>query len=376
MGGSRPEVRRSSVGHTLPEGPELEALVRRALGAQPGESLRFLARDRFVGTEAWRIRMANGGVETTFVAKRLSARSSEITALVANRWLPLAGLGQYAAPLLGVSGEDESGSVWHLYEDLGNRTLEYSPGHGSDRLKTAVKQGFLSPQPLEPVIDRAHAAVVALAEVHMRFAGHPLLDECRVLCHALGEDSLGSSVHEATRGLEELGTPAFDLTPEQGAIQRRLLSLLGPLSREVPMRAAEMAALGGTETLLHGDLNGSNVLVYLEQGRWRVRLIDWVHAGVGSFAYDLSNFLLHYRREDRRTILEWYTAAASPTGPWPTDSQWNAIFDTAERARIASSAAWLAATAVETPADWVFQKLAEVESWFRLLDPVLPTGRT
>lgn len=373
MIGGMPAGQGASPEPIVPVDPGIVQLVRETLERPDEGGLRVAAAERFTGTGAWRIRIEVDEAERTFIAKRLSARDSSISAAVANRWLPLTGLGPYSAPLLGVTGADENGYVWHLYEDLGDRTLDGNSRTGAAVPKSNAKRGFLSPQPLEPVAERVRAAMLGLSEVHAGFFGHPVLEECRGLCPDRGVDFLESSVLSAVRSLEALGGSSIELSPEQDAIRRRLLAPLGQLMNEIPTRAAEIAQLGGADTLLHGDFHDRNVIVYQERGAWRVRLIDWAHAGVGPVSYDLSQFLLHYRQEDRQKILAWYTDSASPTVRWPTNSGWNAIFDTAERSRIASSAAWLAATAVQDPSEWVFQELETVESWFRLLPPVLPT---
>jgi hypothetical protein len=363
--------RHSSVSGELSGAEALEDLLRQTLGAKEGEPLPPLQRERFEGTGAWRIRVSPGSRERTVIAKRLSLHDGRVTSAVTNQWLPRVGLERLAVPILAATDPVEDGCVWHLYEDLGDSTLDVGLTDSVSLEARARKPGFLSPLPLAPVFDRTRAAVVALAEIHMRFADDALLEECRTLCPDLGVAFLETNVREAVRGLERLGSRQ-DLSPEQNTVRARLLSLIRPLARELPGRSAELGILGGSQTLLHGDINGSNVLVYSEGGAWRVRLIDWAHAGVGPISYDLSNFLLHFRPEDRDTILDWYTSASSPTGRWPTEAEWNRIFDTAERSRLACSVAWLAAAAVETPADWVFQKLRAVATWFELLRPVLP----
>jgi thiamine kinase-like enzyme len=366
---------RSSKGQNERIEPELATVVAETLRLHGGEAFHIASKQKFARkTKVWRLQIERDGEEIALFAKLLSARDSRITTAVAYSWLPRAGLERYAAPLLGVSSANPQGRVWHLYKDLGDCTLERVRVRSSDRVHGNTRRGFLSPQPLGPVMDRAQAAVVALARLHRTFANHQMLDECRSLSQDLGVVFLETNVRNASRRLEKLGSSAWRLAQHQEDTRNRLLEHLGQLEREIPGRSAEIVALGGPHTLLHGDMHGGNVLVYRDSEDWSVRFIDWVLTGVGPVSYDLSNLLLHYDPQDRRTILDWYAATAAPDGLWRTDAEWNAIFDTAERSRLACSVAWLTEEALKAPSDWVFEELAAVENWFALLTPVLIMG--
>jgi thiamine kinase-like enzyme len=365
MGGERPCQEQNASSER-----RLALLLFTTMRRQGAEDYYIASREKYA-SNLWRLRIDRGGGDVALFAKLMGARDSRIVVAAAHRWLPQAGLERHATPLLGVSDEDPQGRVWHLYEDLGDCTLEIR--HRGDRVRRRAKRGFLSPGPLGPVMDRTRAAVVTLARLHRTFANQPVLDDCRSVARELGSPFLGDSVRNAIRRLEKLGASTDRFAPQHEDARKHLLERLRQLEAEIPWRSAEIAELGGPDTLLHGDVHGGNVLVYREDDEWNVRFIDWAHAGVGPASYDLSNLLLHYDHRDRRTILGWYTAAAAPDHSWPSDDGWNAIFDTAERSRLACTVAWLTREALETPSDWVFQQLASVESWFARLTPVLTT---
>src|SRR5207248_7245150 len=95
---------------------------------------------------------ANGGARS-LVLKRLDPCLAQRNQLVATRWLPALGLSDSGPALLGVAAERGGRCVWHVYEDLGEWTLEASDGE---------------PRPVE-------AAVTLIAQLHTRSAGHALL---------------------------------------------------------------------------------------------------------------------------------------------------------------------------------------------------------
>jgi thiamine kinase-like enzyme len=106
--------------------------------------------------------------------------------------------------------------------------------------------------------------------------------------------------------------------------------------------------------------------------KWQARLIDWDHAAVGPASYDLSTFLLRFPARDRHWILELYRRAVSRDG-WqlPSDQDLNGLFETHEFARFANRLIWPAIAVAVDGADWGWAELAEVESWFEKLEPVL-----
>jgi thiamine kinase-like enzyme len=140
-------------------------------------------------------------------------------------------------------------------------------------------------------------------------------------------------------------------------------------------RRSLLAAHGGPETLLHGDLWRKNVLlVRSTDGQVRPRLIDWDHAAVGQVAYDLSTLLSRFPRPERPAILALYRARVASAG-WrlPDEGILNELFDTAERSRIANRVIWPAIhVRYGSHVEWALEQLVEVRSWFDRMEPVLP----
>jgi thiamine kinase-like enzyme len=154
-----------------------------------------------------------------------------------------------------------------------------------------------------------------------------------------------------------------------------LLDRLSGLLDGLPRRADDMARFGGPETLLHGDLWRPNIVPMTEAGIRHVRLLDWDHAGVGPIAYDISTLLLRFPPNDRPALLELYRQAVEPAGLTLADpDRLNAVFDTAERGRIANRVIWPAVATIEGDRRWGPAALAEIEGWFGALAPVLPEG--
>lgn len=82
---------------------------------------------------------------------------------------------------------------------------------------------------------------------------------------------------------------------------------LAPLWRHYGVVAARLAAM--PRTLVHGDLNASNVLVTREPARRRVRFIDWETAGVGPGLIDLASLTSgHLPEGHRAAMLDAYRA--------------------------------------------------------------------
>jgi hypothetical protein len=299
----------------------------------------------------YRLRFEVGGRVRTLVAKCLAPSRAKRNELVAQRWLPAIGLGQNGPPLLGVAADRSGQFVWHIYEDLGDWTLD---------------RGDVDPR-------RVAAAVGLIAQLHTRFAEHALLVEGRLYGDDRGIYFYTSNVRDAIRGLESLRQPEIELSPQQLAVRDRSLERMYALLDEQPQRAQAMAELGGPETLLHGDLWTTNTFVIPGTGGLHARLIDWDHAGVGPAAYDLSTFLLRFAIQHRLWIVDLYREAGGPHG-WhlPSAQDLNLLFDTAECARYANSVIWPVIAFLEHRAEWAFDMLAEVEQWFQRLEPVLP----
>jgi thiamine kinase-like enzyme len=188
----------------------------------------------------------------------------------------------------------------------------------------------------------------------------------------LGMGFYTASVRDAIRCLGSLARPAAERSPECSAVRERLLGRLYKLRDEAPGRAQALREFGGPETLLHGDLWPKNVLVFPTGGGPQVRLIDWDRAGVGPVSYDLSTFLGRFPARERPWILDLYQQAMRPLG-WrlPSAADWNLLFETAERARLANCVIWRALAVQEGHAEWGFQELAFLEQWLKELRPVL-----
>jgi hypothetical protein len=333
---------------------ELRLLVQELLGG-PEVSGRLIEEQKLRHSRVYRVRFEIDGGVRSLVAKRLSTGQAQREQAVIRRWLPMIGLGQNGPPLLGVAAERTGQCIWHVYEDLGDWTLDRS----------------------EPDEMRVRAAVDLIAQIHTRFAGHALLGKCRASGGDLGICFYTSSVRDAIRSLESLRPPEAGLSRDQQALRDRLLQRLHKLLNEQPYRAQVMAEFGGPETLLHGDLWTSNILVLPGTNGLHVRLIDWDQAGVGPITYDLSAFLLRFPVRDRQWILDCYLDAVRHVD-WrlPPPSHLNQLFDTAECARLASCVIWPAIALLETQAEWALEDLAEVDRWFERLKPVLPVRET
>jgi aminoglycoside/choline kinase family phosphotransferase len=293
---------------------------------------------------------AKGGVRS-LVVKRLDPSVAQRNQLVATRWLPALGLRESAPALLGVAAERSGRCVWHLYEDLGERTLA---------------AGDADPRQVE-------AAVAVIAQLHTRSAAHALLPECRVYGGDLGISYYTSNVCDAMRSLEGLRPPAVELSPERVALRDGLLARLHQLLDEQPYRAHVMAELGGPDVLLHGDLWTINVLVCPTGNGLRARLIDWDHAGVGPISYDLSTFLYRFPPPARQWILDLYQDEVRHLG-WrlPSAADLNLLFDTAEQARLVNRLIWAAIALWKDHAEWGFDELADFAHWLDVVQPVLP----
>ncbi len=269
------------------------------------------------------------------------------------RWLPRMGLDAYGPPLLATAADRAGRFHWFAYEDLGECTL-------ADRSR--------NPQ-------AARVAVELVAELHARFTDQPILAEVRSLGADLGIAFYGASVRDATRALEALAvSPA--LHSQERSLCTRLLSRIDAMRAEEPERAELLAELGGAETFLHGDLWTINVLVRPVGRALETRLIDWDHAGVGPVSYDLSALLMGFPPEMRDSLLSLYRdryeelATAKPS--WPTRGEWNLLFDTAERARLANAIVWRALGALDGHVAWALDELAWYEAALATREPVLP----
>lgn len=330
-----------------------EVGLHRALCEALGGAGVTIAGQQRLAKRVYRLRLAVDGRAKGVVVKRLTPRAAECNELVGRRWLPAVQLERHAPPLLGVAADQRGRGIWHVYEDLGDGVLDT----------------------VNPDMENVRAVVEAVALIHVRFANHPLLADCRVHGTDLGVPFYGQNVHDALRALDVMQPPAVNLQPQQAAIRDRLLRYLTALVVEQRVRSRAMVELGGPETLLHGDLWTTNTLVVEAPEGPRVCLIDWERTGVGPVCYDLSAFLLRFPSHHRPAIMEMYRAAVGRLG-WrlAADRMLNDLFDTAEQARYASCVIWPALAVIQEGAAWGFDALAAVAEWFDALRPVLPVG--
>jgi Phosphotransferase enzyme family len=333
--------------------PELRAVLQEVLG-RPGTTARLIDPQR-LKSRVYRLHYETSGRLHSLVLKRLQPSLAQRNELVARRWLPALGLGGHGPVLLGVAAERSGRCVWHIYEDLGDRTLA---------------AGDADPRQVE-------AAVALIAQLHTRSARHALLPEYRLYGGDLGIHFYASNVRDAIYSLEALERSAVELSAERLGLRDRLLARLHKLLDEQSYRAHLMAELGGPEVLLHGDLWTTNVLVCPTGNGLRARLIDWDHAAVGPISYDLSTFLCRFPPADRHWILDLYQDAVGHLG-WrlPSAADLNLLFDTAEQARLANRVIWPALAVLDGQAEWGFEELAAFERWFEMVTPVLPYEAT
>jgi ATP-binding cassette subfamily B protein len=286
---------------------------------------------------------------SSVVVKRLSPRIARANELVARQWLPAVDLDRACPGLRDVVKERSGSRVWHIYEDVGGTGLDDSPR---------------DPARVAPVVE-------LLVDLHTRFAGHALLPEFRKHGGELGMGFFAAHVARSIDGLKSIGSLGPSLSREQAELRDRLLDRVERLDAERDDRASLLERYGGPDTLLHGDLWLSNTLVVWRADGFQATLIDWDHVGMGPVIYDLSTFLYRVAPEHRPWILVRYREAAARRG-WqlPDDVTLNHLFETAECARYACNLgdAALAASRREW---WGFPMMAEIESWFADLEPVL-----
>jgi phosphotransferase family enzyme len=294
----------------------------------------------------YRLEIGNHGRRRTVVVKRLEPATAQRNRLIAERWLPALGLGGRCARLLAVATDRSGENIWHVYEDLGDDTLA-----------------------TRPAPERVEAAVDLVAELHTRAAHDAVLPDVRRYGGDLGMPFFISNVRDAIASLEALAASGIETPPEHAGLPDRLHARLIGLLAEVPRRARVFDAAAGPDTLLHGDLWTTNIFVARSAEGPQVRLIDWDHAGVGPFSYDLSTFLFQFPAAQRPWILERYRRAMSRSG-WLLASppELDVLFDTAERARCANRVIWPALALLHEHAAWGFPELAEVERWFQALE--------
>ena len=287
------------------------------------------------------------------VIKRLDPDVAWRNQLVATRWLPSVGLDGLAPGLLGVAPEGSGEAVWHIYEDLGDLTLEVDAPDSSD-----IEQ-----------------AVRAIAALHTTFAGQPRLAECRLWGGDLGISFFAASVRDASSALHSVDPSAVDVDGF-AVVRGRLLGRLSGLLAELPRRAEEMVSSGGPETLLHGDLWRPNI-VPIHRGRRPARPsprlgsrrggADRVRPFDSAAAFSAERSFVDPRPLPRGRRAGWLDAR----GRRHVERR---VRHGGEQGRIANRVIWPAIAIIEGDRRWGPAALSETESWFEALAPVLPEG--
>ena len=353
---------------------ELRACLKRLLA--PKRSAELLDQQTIWRNRVHRARFRVDGAQRSLILKSLPLDRAHREQLAVRSWLPQLGLGEHGPPLLAVAAASDARCIWHVYDDLGTNTLERCAD---------------APIPVA-------AAVRLLARIHTRASSCAFLGECREFGVGLGEHFLASGIADGLRVVERILRHDSGLSAVEGDVFERLRQCLLELRAEVPKRTRLLKKHGGPETLLHGDVWTCNIFVLPEQeptkpivhtspvrrasgsngassnppAPFHVRFIDWDHAGVGHASYDLSALLLRFPLGDRNAIVETYAHAVATAG-WklPPREILNTLFETAELARLASATLWPALSFHRERAAWAYERLAEVESWFAAMQPVL-----
>jgi hypothetical protein len=324
----------------------LDGLLREAF---VDRSVRLVTSER-IKTSVQRLHVELDGAERVLVVKWSNALTARRNWLVARRWLPAVGLEDRGPPLLAIVGEPTCEGAWQVYDDLGGRPLS------SER----------------PVEGEVEAAVDAIARVHTAFAEHPLLRECRHWGGDRGIYFYSANLRDAVIALRSLDLDRLPGDP-LGA-RDALLERIDQLKGQESERAQVLDVSGGPETLVHGDLWPTNLVIAANGDATRVRLIDWDEAAVGPIGFDLSTFLLRFEPSHRRSILEAYRRAVGRLAGWdlPGERDLNLIFETAAYGRLASLLVWSVAAVGEGESDWLPERLTAMVEWLDAVSPVLP----
>jgi len=346
--------------------------LRDALGdlCTDARTARIIGQQKLRRPHIYRIKIEDDGAIRSVIVKRLSPEIAQRNERVVREWLPAVGLADAGPPLLGVAAERTGQCVWHIYRDLGDCSLA-----GADPTDgvTELDVGFLSKPAFDSDPERLYDAVATIARIHARFAEHPLLAECRLFGRDLGSHLFTTTLRDGLLGLRALDAIGIKIPYERRVLLARLRQRLELLLQEQPHRMQLLADFGGPETLLHGDLSPKNTMVFREASGLHTRLIDWDYAGVGPISYDLSNFLAHFPRAERQSILDAYIRCLEELGwRFTPGADWNLLFDTAECARLANTVVWRVVALTKGQTDWPFDDLVMLDEWFDKLEPVLP----
>ena len=146
-----------------------------------------VARER-LKDDVHRLRVEVDGAERSLIVKWSDPVVAHRSRLLAQRWLPAAGLEDCGPPLVAVVAERTGDGAWQVYDDLPGRPLS------TDR----------------PVEGEVEAAMEAIARVHTAFAEHALLPEFRLLGGDRGWGFYSANVRDAIVALRSLDLDRAD----------------------------------------------------------------------------------------------------------------------------------------------------------------------
>jgi thiamine kinase-like enzyme len=321
--------------------PELRAGLAGRFGADA-----VVASEERLKSRVHRLVIDSRAGRHALIAKRMDSRTAEGNRLLAERWLPVAGLAEIGPPLLATWSDGEGRWLWQLYTDLGDNAIDGVAGTSA----------------------AARDVAELVAELHARFAHHPLLPEARLALGDRGALFLEANARDALAVVERiLSQPA--LSADRAELCERVAGRMRALIAELPERREALECHGGPHTLLHGDLWTTNAFA-LDSG---ARLIDWDRAGVGPAVYDLSTLLLRFARDERAHVLGAYRARLARHGiELELGPETELAFDSAEQARVATRIVWPAvAVATVDHVEWGWEELARTADWLESLTPVL-----
>ena len=155
--------------------PELTIALGEATAQRPAHITRVKTFKRGVH----RLELVVENEPLTLVAKRLGVIQARRNEHVFESWLPAEGLLSACPALLGRASERRGAFVWHIYEDIGDRSL------ASDGI-------------VDSDID---AVVQLIARVHGRYAKHPMLAEARSMGGDLGFRFFETNIADALHGM-------------------------------------------------------------------------------------------------------------------------------------------------------------------------------
>ena len=310
--------------------------LREALVETFGKAAQQLRAEKLDG-RAYRVKL-EASEHRSVVLKIFRVPRARRNELVLHRWLPAVGLSDLAPRLLAVAPAPDESSVWHVYEDCGDVTLADRQDPGSIR-----------------------SGLRAIARVHAAFVEHPLLEEITTQGKPPGNYFFDTpELHESVRASVERLNGSHDV-PRSDTIAKLAdcLAALAPLF-------ANSAPISGPQTLLHGDLYPSNIVVSNgahDEGR-AARLIDWDRVGIGPFIFDLAFIVGELPPESRQLALNAYRESMEAHLPrWPTPREWQQQFKRVRMGRIVRAIATYVGLFENGNGQYAIEKFEESLSW-------------